>query len=257
MWIDTHAHLAELNDNEYLRTLESAREAGVGGVINIGTNITESHTVVEQTKIESKINTFAVVGIAVPESNTVADNFDWVKNIEELAKNPAVVGIGETGLDFAGKDDYPPKEVQLAVFEKHIDIAKRLDKPIIIHSRAAEIEAFAMLFAAGLKKVLFHCFTGNKNIAEKIVDAGYFISFSGIATFKNAGLDDAIRAVPSNQILVETDSPYLAPVPYRGKKNEPAFVKIVGEKVANIRNISPDAFAEQTTENARNFFRIS
>jgi TatD family hydrolase len=210
MWIDTHAHLAELGENEYLQVIQNAKNAELGGIINIGTNPQENITVIKQAKINTSIKTFAVVGIAIPESADFCGNFDWVGELETLAQDESVVAIGETGIDFAAKESYPPVEQQLIVFNKHIEIAKKLNKPMVIHSRAADEEAFKMCAAAGLKKVVFHCFTGSAETARKIAAAGYYISFSGIATFKNSGLDDSIKAVPADKILIETDSPWLA-----------------------------------------------
>lgn len=256
MWIDTHAHLSELCESEFLQTLENAKNAGIDGVINIGTNPDENKTVIRQTKLKTPIKTFAVIGIAVSESADFCDNFDWVSQIETLAKDESVVAIGETGIDFAGKDDYPPVEKQLIVFKKHIEIAKKLNEPLVVHSRMADEDALKICLSAGLEKVLFHCFTGSAETAKKITDAGYYISFSGIATFKKGGLNDAIKAVPLNQILIETDSPWLAPVPFRGKKNEPANVRLVGEKLAEIREIENEKFAEITKNNAEKFFSV-
>jgi len=256
MWIDTHAHLAQLCESEYLKVLQSAKNAGVGGVINIATDIEEGKTVIEQAKLHSPVKTFAVVGIAVPESAIFCENFDWATEIENLAKNENVVAIGETGIDCAGKDDYPSLEKQIVVFEKQIEIAKKLNKPLVVHSRMAEEKVLERCVSAGLEKVLFHCFTGNAENVKKITNAGFYISFSGIATFKKNGLNDAIKAVPQERILIETDAPWLAPEPFRGKPNEPSFVRFVGEKIAEIRGIETDKLAEITKNNAEKFFEV-
>jgi len=256
MWIDTHAHLAELGDSEFLQVLDNAKNSGVCGIINIGTNIDESKTAIKQTKINTPIKTFAVVGVAVPESANFCEKFEWAYELENLAKDELVVAIGETGLDFAGKEDYPPVEKQIIVFEKHIEIAKKLNKPLVIHSRMAEEKVLEMLTSAGIKKAVFHCFTGNAEVAKKIIDAGFFVSFSGIATFKKGSLDEAAKYVPQDRILVETDAPWLAPVPFRGKTNEPAFVRFVGEKIAQIRGVENEKFADIVKNNAENFFGI-
>ena len=256
MWIDTHAHLADVSDAEFMKKLESAKNANVAGVINIGTDLTESKTVVERSFWNTPIKTFAVVGICVPESANFADDGEWIKILEETASSKNVVAIGETGIDGAEKSAYPPIEKQMVVFEKQIDLAKKLNKPIVIHSRMLEEKAFEICVSAGMEKVLFHCFTGNKEIVKKICDRGYFVSFSGIATFKNSGLDDAIKAANIEQMLIETDSPWLAPEPYRGKRNEPAFVSFVGEKIAGILDMDKEKFAEITQRNAEKFFGV-
>lgn len=257
MWIDTHAHLADVSDAEFMKKLESAKNAGVAGVINIGTDLAESKTAVERSFWNTPIKTFAVVGICVPESAKFADKDDWVKILEETAVSQNVVAIGETGIDGAEKNAYPPIEKQTFVFEKQICLAKKLNKPIVVHSRMLDEKAFEICVSAGIEKALFHCFTGNEKIAKKISDRGYFVSFSGIATFKNGGLDDAVKAVSIEQTLIETDSPWLAPVPHRGERNEPAFVSFVGEKIAKVLNMDKEKFAEITQKNAEKFFGVT
>jgi len=257
MWIDTHAHLADISDAEFMKKLESAKSAGVAGVINIGTDLAESKTVVERSFWDTPVKTFAVAGICVPESANFADDGEWIKILEETASSKNVVAIGETGIDGAEKNGYPPIEKQMVVFEKQIDLAKKLNKPVVVHSRMLDEKAFEICVSAGVEKALFHCFTGNKETAKKICDRGYFVSFSGIATFKNGGLDDAIKAVNIDQMLIETDSPWLAPEPHRGKRNEPAFVSFVGEKMAGILNVDKEKFADITQKNAEKFFKVA
>jgi TatD DNase family protein len=257
MWVDSHAHLSQISKNDFLKQLNSAMIAGVSGIINIGTNIEESQTAIERAGIESPVKTFAAIGICVPESGGFVENFDWVERLQNLAKSPNVVAIGETGIDGAKKDGYPPLEKQIPVFKKQIELAKKLDKPLIVHSRMQDEEALEMCVSAGVKSVLFHCFTGTARCAKNILQAGYFISFSGIVTFAKSGLDETVKAVDLDKMLVETDAPWLAPAPYRGKQNEPAHVSLVGEKIAQIRGIDKEILAKITKENSEKFFGVA
>ena len=257
MWVDSHAHLSQISKNDFLKQLNSAMIAGVTGIINIGTNIEESQTAIERAGIESPVKTFAAIGVCVPESGGFVENFDWVERLQNLAKSPNVAAIGETGIDGAKKDGYPPLEIQIPVFKKQIELAKKLDKPLIVHSRMQDEEALEMCVSAGIKKALFHCFTGTVESAKKITRAGYFISFSGIVTFVKNGLDETVKSVPLDRMLIETDSPWLAPAPYRGKQNEPAYVRFVGEKIAQIYGIDKEVLAKTTKENAEKFFGIA
>ena len=256
MWIDTHAHLSAFDENTYFAQLKRAKDAGIHAVINVGTNMEESRIAAERAKLKAPVKTFAAVGICVPESGNYVGDFAWADELSELAKSPEVVAIGETGLDGAGKGGYPSKEVQAVTFKKQIELAKTIKKPLIVHSRMQDEEALDLCASAGIKKALFHCFTGTAEAAKKIVNAGYYISFSGIATFAKSGLDDAIRAVPSDRLLIETDSPWLSPVPFRGKQNEPANLRFVAEKVAQVRGIEEDELAENIKDNAQNFFEV-
>jgi len=256
MWIDTHAHLCQTNESDFFAQLERAKEAGVCGIINIGTDIEESKTAIRRAKLPTPLKTFAAIGICVPESGNFSDNFDWVDELSDLAKSPEVVAIGETGLDGAGKDGYPSIDLQLSAFKKQIELAKLHNLPLIVHSRMQDEKVLEMCISSGIKKALFHCFTGTAESAKKITDAGFYISFSGIITFAKSGLNEVIKAVPTEQILIETDAPWLAPAPFRGKPNEPSYIRFVGEKVAEIREIDEYAMAKIIKENTQNFFDI-
>ena len=257
MWIDTHAHLADVREDVFLQKINSAKSAGVAGIINIATNINEAKIAVERTFLNTPIKTFAVIGVCVPESGNFYDKDGWIEELENLSLSKNVVAIGETGIDGSQKNGYSSFDNQMIVFEKQIALAKKINKPLVVHSRMLDEKAFEICVSAGLEKALFHCFTGTAEIAKKITDKGYFVSFSGITTFKNAELDDTVKAVPIERLLVETDSPWLAPEPFRGKQNEPAFVRFVGEKIARICEMSSEKLAEITQKNAENFFNVS
>ena len=183
---------------------------------------------------------------------------DWWDVIERLARHPRVVAIGETGLDYYY--DHSPHPEQRAAFARHIEIARALGKPVVCHVRDAHGEAADMLEAAGVGRTLggvIHCFTGTPEDARRYAGLGLFVSFSGIATFKTAGpIRAAVKEVPHDRILIETDCPYLAPSPNRGKRNEPAYVKLTAECLADVRGMPAAEFADLTTANARRLFRL-
>jgi TatD DNase family protein len=165
-----------------------------------------------------------------------------------------VVAIGECGLDY--HYDYSPREVQRAVFERHIELAKALDKPIIVHNRESTADMVEILSRTGARGIL-HSFTESLDVARRLVDLGYYISFSGIVTFKSAeSLREAARGLPHDRVLIETDTPYLAPVPYRGRDNEPAYVVAVAELLAKLWDVSLERVAEQTTANFERVFSV-
>jgi TatD DNase family protein len=257
MWIDSHAHLSDISESEFTAQLNSAKDAKVYGIINVATNLDEGEVAIARAKMQGPIKTFAALGISVPDSGKFVENFDWIERLINLASSPEVVAIGETGIDGAGKAEYSPLDMQMTVFEKQIEIAKNLDKPLIVHSRMLEEKAVEICISAGVKKAVFHCFTGTAQAAKKITDAGYFISFSGIVTFAKSKLDDTVKATPVENLLVETDAPWLAPTPYRGKRNEPAYVGFVGEKIAQIKEIDKEILAKKIRDNAEKFFGVA
>jgi len=157
--------------------------------------------------------------------------------LEELIKGDSYVAIGEIGID-ANKEYYPSFEVQKRVFVEQLLLAKKHNLPVSIHARNLESEALSICKELSVEKAIFHCYTGDLNTAKEIVDAGYIISFSGIVTFKNVNMDDIINIVPNKQLFLETDSPYLAPVPKRGKKNVPSYVRYIYDYVATVKAIS-------------------
>jgi len=178
--------------------------------------------------------------------------------VERAAADPRTVAVGEIGLDF--HYDLSPRDTQAEVFRWQIDLARRLRKPIVIHTREARAETLAVLRETGARDVggVFHCFTEDEATARAALDLGFFVSFSGIVTFKNAGdLRDIARFVPADRLLIETDSPYLAPVPHRGKRCEPAFVQDTARALATVRGESFEDLARTTADNARRLFGFS
>lgn len=202
----------------------------------------------------SKTPMYCAVGISAPDVDGASGM--WTEELKELAQNRAVVAIGETGYDGVNTS-YPTIERQIGVFKQHIAIALELDLPLVLHSRGVDAEVLEMCIASGVKKALFHCYTGSEELVPLIMDAGYYVSLSGIVTFKNSGLDGVARAVRESRILIETDSPYLAPVPLRGSENVPNNVSYVGEYIAAVRDSEPAEFSTRVKKNFETLFDVS
>ena len=254
--IDTHAHL----DEEAFRpdradVILRAREAGLEYVVTIGTTAASSREAVAIAQANPMV--YAAVGIQ-PNYVSAAAPGDW-QVIEELAAEPKVIAIGETGLDRYW--DHAPFDLQTEYFERHRALARRHNLPFVVHCREAEQDVVAQLKSAAASGPLcgvMHSFSGDAETARACVELGLYISFAGMVTFKK---NDALRAVaaqvPLNRLLIETDSPYLAPVPYRGKRNEPAYVRHTADCLASVHNMTPAEIADLTAENARRLFPFS
>ena len=250
MWFDSHCHLHLCEENApAAEVIERARSAGVDEMLTVGIDVESSRRSVE---LASEPGVHASVGLH-PNSATA-----WSDSIEsELAamlERPEVVAVGETGLDFY-RDAAPP-ELQHTAFAAHIDLAKRYEKALVIHTRASIDEAIEVLAVeVAPDRVVFHCWSGDENQMRRALDLGAYISFAGNVSFKSAeDLRAVARAVPHDRFLVETDSPFLSPVPHRGKPNEPRQVTFVGVAVAQARAVSVHMLAEQATQNARALF---
>jgi TatD DNase family protein len=254
-WVDTHVHLAEGRLRSQLPTvLERAARAGVTQVIAIGTTAGDS---LELAKIaQHQPGVFAAVGIH-PNEAADASEQDW-STICESTTQPGVVAIGETGLDRYW--DRTPFEVQQVWFDRHLALAHQQDLPIVIHCRDCQRDVLEQLQRQGRSiRGVMHAFTGGCEEAEAFVALGLSISFAGMLTFSNKALDSlraAAASVPLDRLLVETDSPYLSPHPFRGQVNEPSRVVITGQRLAAIRALSADELAQITTANARKLFRL-
>mgnify|MGYP001491942059 FL=1 len=250
MLVDSHCHLdfPDLIENE-TAVLERMAENGVTHALCVSVKLETLPAVIGLA--ERHPNLFASVG--VHPDNADCDEPDEAKLLE-LAAHPKVVAIGETGLDYYWHKDSP--EWQRDRFRTHIRAARRCAKPLIIHTRESAADTIRLMReeSAGEPGGVMHCFTETLEVAEQALDLGFYISFSGIVSFKNAeALRDVARFVPADRLLVETDSPYLAPMPFRGKTNQPAYVRHVAQAVADARGESLAAVAEATT---RNFFRL-
>ncbi len=253
--VDTHAHLDDSRlAGELDGVLARAHEAGVVQVVAIGTTAADSASVVEMARARPGV--FAAVGIH-PNEAAGAGEADW-NAVIELAGRPEVVAIGETGLDRHW--DRTPFSVQQEWFDRHLELAHRLDRPIVIHARDCTRELIDQLRALRRPvRGVQHSFTGSWEDARAFLDLGLHLSFAGMVTYTNKALD-ALRAVaarvPLDRILIETDSPYLSPHPFRGKTNEPARVAVTARRLAEVRGVRPAEFALATTENARRLFTL-
>lgn len=255
--IDSHAHLDfEDYQGDLDAVLERARAAGVARIVAIGLwRAPGSFGNALELATERPETFSATIGIHPHECAKVPEA-DWAASAE-LARHPRVVGIGETGLDF--HYDLSPRDVQEASFRRSLRIAREVGKPVVIHVREADEACLRCLREEGLPAAggVIHCFTGDAPAARAYLDLGLHISVAGIVTFKTAEpIREAVRLVPRDRLLVETDSPFLAPVPLRGKRNEPAHVAHVAAKVAEVWGAPVEEVARRTTENARRFFRL-
>lgn len=262
MLIDTHCHL-DLKDfkHEVASVLSRARQRGVEKMINVGVDAKSSKDSVDLARRYPEI--YAAVGIHPDASDTL--NIETQGELMELVCHEKVVAIGEVGLDYyyikrsSKYARYPSREQQIFCFEQMLDLALETKLPVIVHSREADADLLAILKSyKGALRGVIHCFSGDYSFAEKILDLGFAISFTGNITFKNAnpGLLHAIKRIPIGSIMVETDSPFLAPEPYRGKRNEPANVIEVARKIAEIKDISLAQVELETTKKAKKLFKI-
>jgi len=252
MLIDSHCHLdfPQLATDE-AGVLARARTAGVAGMLTIGTRLDQFDRV--RAIAERHDNVWCSVGVHPHEAKE--EGQDAPDRLIEAARHPKVIGIGETGLDFYY--EHSPRAEQAESFRAHIAAARKTGLPLIVHTRDAEEDTAEILGKAvregGVTGVL-HCFTGSAGLARTGLDLGFFVSLSGIVTFKNAAdLQDIAKWLPADQMLVETDAPFLAPVPHRGQKCEPAFVADTAAFVAGLRGEEPEALGEATTAN---FFKL-
>ena len=250
--VDSHCHL-DYNElfNNLDNVLKNASTQGVGVALTIATTLAGFERV--RTIAEQNETVFCSVGVHPHEAESAANL--TAGDLIDLTRHPKVIGIGETGLDF--HYDYSPRRVQKSVFEVHIAAARESGLPLIIHSREADDETAATLRAAaatGAVTGVLHCFSSGRGLAEAALALGFYVSISGIVTFKAADdLRAIVRDLPLDRILVETDAPYLAPVPHRGRPNEPALIVHTAEKVAELKGISLERLAAATTDN---FFRL-
>ncbi len=254
MLIDTHAHLDDARfDGDRDAMIARAREAGVEHFVTIGCDLSTSRAAVELADRYPFI--YATVGVHPHEAKQIGDS--WYDDLRRLAQHKKVVAYGEIGLDY--HYNHSPPKLQRERFREQITLARELRLPIVVHTREAQDDTIAILKEENAADVggVFHCFSGDARLAKNALDLGFLLSFSGVITFQNATmLRDIVKTVPMDRILVETDSPYLTPAPHRGKRNEPAHVRLVAEKIAAIQGMTADQIAELTSQNARRVFKI-
>ena len=251
-FFDSHCHLNdEKFDIDREEIINTIYKDNITRIVCAGYNLKSSLYAIELSKMYDFI--YTIVGISPNDidENTLKD----INDIEKIANNSKVVAIGEIGLDYYWNKEN--KEIQKDIFKKQIEIANKVNKPIVIHTRDAVMDTIELLKQNHVnKKGIFHCCPLNPELIKEGVKLGFYISFSGNITFKNAKAEEAIREVPIDKILIETDSPYLTPEPYRGKRNDPSKVKYVAEKIAFINNIKIDEIAKITYDNANRIFEI-
>ena len=254
-YIDSHAHLADAAfDVDREQVIARARDTGAAAIVAIGESIAAAD---RAAVIAANHGGYVYHTAGVPPHDAV--DFDGMRDIEAIRRHVAAgaVAVGECGLDY--HYDHSPRDAQRHAFELQLRIATELDRPVVVHSREADGDITAMIDTAaraGTRGVL-HCFTGPHAVAEAALSAGWYVSFSGIVTFKKWTDEDLLRVIPDDRLLVESDSPYLAPVPNRGKRNEPAWVRRTIERLAVARGTSAELLAERTSANAMRFFGLA
>jgi TatD DNase family protein len=281
MLVDTHAHLDFPEfDGDVEAVLRRAKDAGVSKIIAIGTTLQSSRNAIHLAERYPEI--YAVVGIH--PTSVSKERADFLSELGQLADQPKVVAIGETGLDYhhlpsslrkqeisetafgasstetieSDLHDDAEMSAQSVAFEQHLELAATKSKNVVIHQRDAWADTIKILrpYSPHVHGV-FHCFNGSLEEAQEAVELGHYISFTGIVTFKNAGtLRRTAASLPVDRIMVETDAPYLSPIPYRGKRCEPAFVRETAIAIAEVRHLSLESFSAQTTKNAERFFGL-
>lgn len=245
---DSHCHLTIADADA---TLVRARAAGVRGFVVPGTKLDDAASAIAIARSHDDV--WAAVGFHPHEAKDCDDAA--FAEIERLAKDENVVAIGEAGLDYHYM--HSPRETQIAVLERHLELAKALDKPIIIHNRESTADMAAILGRAGARGIL-HSFTESDAVARQLIEKDYYISFSGLVTFRTAqSLRDVAKALPRDRVLIETDTPFLAPVPFRGRDNEPAYVVKIAELLAGLWGSAIEDVARQTTSNFERAFSVT
>lgn len=254
MLIDTHVHLnADQYDEDLQEVIDRALEEGIDRMFVVGF---DTNTIERTMKLIDQYDfIYGIIGWhPVDAIDCTEERLQW---IEELSRHPKIIGIGEMGLDYHW--DKSPKDIQKEVFRKQIALAKRVQLPIIIHNREATQDCVDILKEENASEVggIMHSFSGSNEIADEILKMNFYISLGGPVTFKNAKQPKEVaQHVPLDRLLVETDAPYLSPHPYRGKRNEPARVKLVAEQIAEFRGISYEEVCKATTENAERLFKL-
>ncbi len=251
--IDSHAHIdGTAFADDISAVLSRAFESGIERIIIPAIEPKAFDGLFQLTESDNRLH----CSIGVHPHHAVEVNDEILKRVEELSFNKKVVAIGEIGIDYFY--DFAPKEVQKTAFRQQIHIAKRRKLPLIVHNREADDDIISILEDEqdGSLEGVLHCFSSSSGIMEKAVGIGFYVSFTGNITFKKSDLSETVRATPIERILLETDSPYMTPVPMRGKRNEPAYVKLVAEKIAEIKSLSIDEVIKMTTENAKRLFKF-
>jgi len=259
--IDSHAHLDDKFVSDRQHVLERALAADVRSIITVGTDLASSNRAVALASIhtqgsfsQQQPTVWATVGVHPHDASQLSS--EVLAELERLARNDCVVAVGEIGLDFYR--NLSPPAVQERAFVEQLELARRLGKPVVIHDRDAHSQVLGLLRQVGKDwQGVMHCFSGDEEMAKQVISMGFFVSLAGPVTFDNAHRLQAVaRFVPLERLLIETDCPYLAPQPHRGQRNEPAYVRLVAAKLAELKAVSLERVAEVTTDNAKRLFRL-
>ncbi|PHV70854.1 hydrolase TatD [Sporanaerobium hydrogeniformans] len=252
MYFDSHAHYDDERfnkDREYL--LEALPQQGVGLVVNAAADMQSTYTSLELAKKYDYI--YCSIGVHPHEVKELEEKD--IEILRKLSGEEKVVAIGEIGLDYYY--DFSPREEQRKWFKRQLELAKEIELPVIIHSRDACQETFDIIKESGVMQGVIHCFSGSKELAREYVKRGFYIGIGGSLTFKNAKKTvEVVKEIDLNQILIETDAPYLTPIPYRGERNDSSYLKYVIQKIAEIKGISTEEVESITYANARKMFKI-
>ena len=248
--IDTHSHIYYDNyKNDIKDVINRAIDNNISHIICVGVDIKSSNKSIE---LAEKFNiVYATAGYHPHESQDADDNY--IKELEVLLNHNKVVALGEIGLDFFY--NHSDKKTQIKIFNEQLELAKNLNIPCIIHNRNSDKELVVSLIRNKISKGVIHCFASNLELANKLINMSLYLSFTGLITFANE-LESVIKNISLDNMMIETDSPYLTPKPHRGKRNEPYMVKYVAEKIAHIKNTTIDEVAEVTSQNAKVFFGL-
>ncbi len=273
MFFDSHCHLtSDQLAPDFDAVLERARAADVTAFLNIGDDLDASRSACSQAETASERGFLCGASVGVHPQNALSFAHEYscggtttIQALRELASHPRACAVGEIGLDFVYDDSHPQfpgatRDVQEQVFRAQLELAIELSLPVVIHNREADeaLLAVAHEYSGRIQGGVFHCFGSSLEVARQVLDMGFHLGFGGIVTFKNAeSVRDAARFCPLDRMLIETDAPYLAPVPHRGKTNEPSFVPLVTQTIAPLKNISIEELAAITTRNAQALFALS
>lgn len=258
MYVDSHAHI-EMDDFDEDRAavIQRALDADVRIIVNVGDGDARGDSHSAAFRIADQYPFIYTTAGVHPHEATILDD-DFYNRLEEMARHPKVIAVGEIGLDY--HYDNSPRDVQRRAFRRQLQLARERDLPVVIHTREAEADTLKILneeWAGASRPGIIHCFTGTRQFAETVVGMGFFISFSGVVTFKKAGdLRETAQSLPLERLLIETDSPFLAPEPFRGRRNEPSFVVETARRIAALREMEPSDFGRATTENFIRAFNI-
>ncbi|MEO0136094.1 MAG: TatD family hydrolase [candidate division WOR-3 bacterium] len=248
--IDTHCHLVDPQFSHDLEeAIERARAAGLKYIINIGYDLNTSISALQMNEIYD----FLLPAVGIHPNESVEESLNQMESIETLLSNKQVVAIGETGLDY--HRNYSPPEVQESLFRYHINLARRYNLPLIIHTRNSITDVLRILEEENYHRGVFHCYSGTYEQAKKIMDLGFYLGFGGVLTFSK-NMREVFLRLPLDFILLETDAPFLAPASKRGRRNEPAFIREILNFASGLKGLSPERLEEITDQNAGNLFSL-